>query len=231
MQINWNNFKSLYKQLLENNVKNYKEDIYPFVVQIGNQYFNAPYKLLFVGKSTNGWLTANRNVEDLFGLKHNDCIIQFEGFEWVEKGTREYNPRRSAFWRLIKRITMDYLNSADNENWYNFIAWSNLYKLGPLKGNPNKELQELQRETCIKILHEEIKQLKPDAIIFLTSNMEEFFIDDLGLDLPETKIEWGKSYKTYYQKYNGINIIRTQHPQAKKETPHVDAILEILRTK
>ena len=98
--------------------------------------------------------------------------------EWVSnlEGQNGNNTNKSAFWRTIKKISIEYFREKD---WYNYIAWSNLYKLSPEKGNPNANLQNIQRETCLKILDEEIKVLQPNYIIFLTSGWEDYYLQSI----------------------------------------------------
>ena len=223
------NFKKLYKQLLEIDAKNYVNDIYPFFIQVGKEYYNDNKRCLFIGKSVNGWVTNSRNVEKLFDQKYEDKIVnRHDQVKWVsdlESSNEIYNTKKSSFWRVIKRVALEYCKK---EDWYNYIAWSNLYKLSPKKGNPNAFLQNIQKETGIKILNEEIKVLKPKYIIYLTSGWEKFYLDSIGLNFKNNKkISWD-GYNTYYQEFKDVNFIQSKHPQGKNEDLHVQAILKIL---
>ena len=45
----------------------------------------------------------------------------------------------------MKNELNSWLFGIDSE-WYNYIAWSNLYKISPKKGNPTEEMKKLQEE-------------------------------------------------------------------------------------
>ena len=54
--------KALYQKLLENDVVDFQENLYPFYHQVGKDYFKSESRCLFVGKSINGWVTNSRDV-------------------------------------------------------------------------------------------------------------------------------------------------------------------------
>jgi hypothetical protein len=215
-------FKELYKEFYYNLPEKYTHEIWPFFVQIGENFNDVNKKCLFIGKSVNGWITNSRDVNALFDNNNKNRISNRDDeIKWVENlsgNHKGYNSRRSAFWRIIKNVTKDLF---DKKEWYKYIAWSNLYKFSPRKGNPNTELQKMQKKHCIKILDKEIEYLKPNYIVFLTSSWEKFYLDHLGISKNIKEIiEWN-NYKTFYQKNNGIIYIRSQHPQGKPEKDHI----------
>ncbi len=224
-----NNLKALYKEMYHSLPNDYIHDIYPFFVQVGKKYFKTNKKCLFIGKSVNGWLTSSRDVDDFFDMNSDNCIVNRpDQMEWVNslEGSGDgYNTRKSAFWRVIKNVSKAVCNE---EDWFNHIAWSNLYKMSPESGNPSAFLQRVQRESCIKILNEEIKTLKPNFIIFLTSGWEGFFIDRLGLDSEKSQKTIWSDYETIYQNNNGTMIIQSMHPQGKDESSHIEALQKII---
>jgi hypothetical protein len=122
--------KTLYKKLLEVDANGFKDDIYTFFPQAGEKYFNAKKRCLFIGKSVNGWVTKCTDVDALFNIKNKDRIVnRNDQMEWVSnlegQNGKKYNTKKSAFWRIIKNISLEYFGEKD---WYNYIAWSNLYK-------------------------------------------------------------------------------------------------------
>lgn len=226
---NTDGLKTLYSKLLID-VSLYKEDICTYAVQVGKKYHVAPKRLLFIGKATNGWVTKDREIEKLFNLNNPDRIMnRHDQMEWVhnlEGKKNTYNTNKSAFWRLVKNVSLEFLNKDD---WYNYISWSNLYKVAPWEGgNPNNFLRKQQRETCISILNEELKILKPDAVLFLTSGWESFYLESIGLSESNNIVHTWTDYSSSYQKYNDILFIQSYHPQSKPEQEHVYALLEIL---
>lgn len=201
---------------------------YPFFLQVGREYYNANKKILFVGKSVNGWITNSKDVDKLFGDDEKYQIVnRKDQLKWVNDlaSSKDYNTNKSSFWRLIRGVSIEVLNSS---NWYDYIAWSNLYKLSPSKGNPNNALQRLQREDCVTILNEEIKLLNPDLVVFLTSGWEEFYTSSLNL----TQIceeNWNGKYKLKSTYYNGIKMIFSVHPQGKPEEKHKEILLKHIK--
>jgi hypothetical protein len=231
MNIELTNLKKLYRQLLEVDTREYKDEICPFFMQFGETYFRSERRCLFIGKSVNGWITNNRSVDDLFDLKNPNRIVNRDDqMAWVAKlegPNDEYNTRKSSFWRLIKGISLEYIGQSD---WHNHIAWSNLYKLSPYIGNPNSNLQKLQRMTCIAILNEEINILRPTNVIFFTSGWEHFYLQSIGIIASNANcIEWGNSYSLRYSIFKDISYIQTQHPQGKPEKQHIQAILSAMQ--
>ncbi|GAB6091223.1 hypothetical protein [Spirochaeta dissipatitropha] len=224
-----NELKRLYDKLMTD-IADYSGDICPFFIQVGKKYFDAPKRLLFIGKATNGWVTKERNSTKFFDLKNPDRIVnRHDQMEWVyhlEGVNENYNTKKSAFWRLIKNVSLDHLGK---EDWYNYISWSNLYKIAPWEGgNPGSYLQQLQRETCISILNEEIKELKPSAVIYLTSGWESFYLDSIGLRKSKNKVKSWSGYSSTYQIFNEILFIQSHHPQGKPEKEHKEGLLKIL---
>jgi hypothetical protein len=220
--------KSLYAELLSTIPKDYKEEICTFAAQTGKEYYDAVPKCLFIGKATNSWITNSKDINELFDPKNEDRIINRDNeILWVEANENpNYNTNNSAFWRVIKRCAK---KLQGKEDWYNYIAWSNLYKISLWEGgNPDAHLKNIQQDMCVKILNEEIKTLKPDFVIFLTSGWEAFYLESIGMDYRKNReISWGDN-KTYYQTKAGICYVQSRHPQAKEEDTHVEAIVEIV---
>lgn len=219
----------IYKKLLE---ENSFKDICTFSFQWGKNYpFGQNTGLLFVGKAVNGWGPNDTNVTNLFDMENPKRIFaRHDQMEWVNNlsgNVKGYNTRKSAFWRLIKNVSETYYS----EKWYSYIAWTNLYKLAPLKGgNPNGKLQNTQRKYCFDILKKEIEILTPMYVIFLTSGWELPFVKHLNgnekLNIIDTK-KWGK-YKTTLTEIDGIRYIISHHPQGKNEWNHRNAIVELI---
>jgi hypothetical protein len=204
----------------------YPNKITSFFMQTGKKYYDTEMKCLFVGKSVNGWISYSRNVDELFNIDNPERIVNRDDeIQWV----KWYN--RSAFWRLIKGVTKKIFNAYD---WFNYIAWTNIYKFSPYNGgNPDAYLKRLQKNICIEMLDKEISYLKPKFIIFLTSNWESFYLNHINLERKNNKkFVWGKpyyNYEVYYQKYNDIIYIRSKHPERKPEKEHINTIVKIIR--
>lgn len=220
----------LYKNLLDK-VKN-ENNIYTFCMQWGNKFpKESKSGILFVGKATNGWVNNSTEIEELFGTTEKRIFDRGDQMKWVNKlenNVKSYNTRKSAFWRVIKNVSE--IKNGDDE-WFNKVAWSNLYKVGPEKGNPSERLKKLQIEECKKILETEIKILSPKYVIFLSSGWEHSFLNYLINKAEKDnfkKIKWCNKYETKGFTINGINFITSVHPQGKNEKEHTKVIIEII---
>lgn len=171
--------KPIYRRLLD---ENQFDNICSFCMQWGANFPREKNKgLLFVGKAVNGWITNDQNVERLFDENNSERIFgRKDQMEWISNlsgNTKGYNTRKSAFWRLIIKVTETYYP----EKWYSHIAWTNLYKIAPWKGgNPNSKLQAQQKEYCFDLLQQEIITLSPEYVIMLTSGWEWTFLNFLN---------------------------------------------------
>ena len=172
-------------------------------------------------KSRNGWGISS-SAEELFADFTNESE---DSLKWVEdqKGDNsEYNTSKSAFWRVTENIAHSYFP----QNWYKYIAWSNLCKVAPAdKGNPNNTEFYKQKDICKKILLTEIDILKPKVVILFTSDWDI-------LDLPSGKYiseeKWGNTSSILYE-LNGVYYIHSAHPQGKIEEDHKNAIESLIK--
>ncbi|BFU59597.1 MULTISPECIES: uracil-DNA glycosylase family protein [Rodentibacter] len=193
-------------------------DLCIFNVQVGSEW-EKENGLLFVGKAVNGWKSISEGIESLFDYDK-------EPLEWVEKNVNKenYNTNRSAFWRIIKKISQQVLN--DEKTWYKKIAWSNLCKVSPNKGNPNTADFYKQEGLCKKILQKEIEILKPKAVILFTSDWDILGVNDNEFE-EISKENWEDTFSVLYKKGN-IFYIHSDHPQGKPEEAHKEAIYKLL---
>jgi len=219
-------FFPLYTQLLED-VKAVPYDLYPFFGQAGAKYHETPRKVLFVGKSVNGWVTNSRKVKDLFDRRNPDRIVnRGDQLEWVKKlegPNSVYNTRMSPFWRVIKGVSSALYGEA---SWYKHIAWTNLYKISPERGNPPDSLRWRQLETCKKIFELEIRSLDPAVIVFLTSGWESHFLKHSPWEPRDERFFAWDRYQTRYLHAAGKLAVYSPHPQGKNGAKHIDAILK-----
>lgn len=203
-----------------------------FCMQWGRNFPESEHAgILFVGRATNGWITDEEDIDVLFGNTADRIFNRDDQMQWVENSegnNNGYNSRRSAFWRVIKRVSEYYYP----EDWSSYIAWSNVCKVAPFNGgNPNNELYYAQLETCLKILEIEIEQLSPRIIVFLTGeNWVQDFLSYLNHENYDQAIEcksWGEYKSTAYLIKNTI-MICSEHPQGKNENLHSKAIIDII---
>lgn len=227
--------KSLYP-LYEDMVKNNKyEKTSLFCMQWG-KYFPEKNGLLFVGKAANGWVKIKdiNDVKDAF----NTVFARTDQMEWVKnlegkkmnhhEGDDDYNTKQSAFWRVVKNISKKYTKKDD---WYSYVAWSNLYKISPeTGGNPNMALRKKQLPDCREILKKEIEILKPKYVILFTSGWEKDFLWYLqnGQTSHLKKITWAGKYEAKLYKIKDVTYITSVHPQGKPEEEHIKTIMSLM---
>lgn len=205
----------------------------------------SDHRMLFIGKATNGWVTNDVDAELLFNPDYAERIVNRDDeMEWVlnrwgkdgkDADGVKYNTKRSAFWRVIKSVTCATEKASKNDDWVQFISWSNLYKVSLEEGNPPTILKTRQQEACCKILDLELEVLRPKNVIFLTSGWEKFYLTHIGFqdlkDRPHICKKWGyaEGFETYCFVYSGINIIVSPHPQGKDEYAHAETICSLLK--
>ncbi len=218
--------KPLYQKLLQETAC-WEKDLCTFFPQAGKNYPQASNRILVVGKAVNGWCksSVDSNIETLFspeGIVNRPDEMAWIARLWQSTQSNEYNTKKSAFWRVIKELST---HVCKKEDWWNWIAWDNLYKRAPSEGgNPSAALRKKQLSVCKEILEEEIKLLNPNTIIFFTSGWENPF---LTTRTPSTEITWGKHRLKMFHHLNRT-YIQTVHPQGKKEKEHAQHILSLI---
>jgi hypothetical protein len=221
-----------YKELIteiQTNKINFKEEwVSVFNIAVGNN-FQKDY--VFYGRAVNGWknyskheLSSNFNaIED--NIKESDLKWVIDLFNNPDDN---WKPSRSAFWRLIKRITSEKYDD-NNYEVLNNIAWSNLYKISKAdEGNPSQKLINAQSDRVKKILKMELDLYQPKTAIFLTSlNWANPFLTYLEVE-KMIPIKPNK-YVEFVGKYNNTIIVVGQHPQGKPEEEHKNEIVESIK--
>ena len=83
--------------------------------------------------------------------------------------------RQTPFWQFSYDMLCGVLERCKgaSSNLHDLIGWSNLVKIGDIKGNPTQEFLKKQAGLCIEQLRVEIAALRPDAIVLPTSNCAE----------------------------------------------------------
>lgn len=218
--------KPLYQKLLAE-TPCWKEELCTFFPQAGKNYPYASKRLLVVGKAVNGWCreSADCNIKTLFsphGIVNRPDEMVWITQLWQSTQSQRYSTRKSAFWRVIKGIST---LVCEKEDWWNWIAWNNLYKRAPSTGgNPSAKLRQKQFALCKEILDAEIQLLNPNIIIFFTSGWEKPFLANKP---PNKEIIWGK-YRLKIFRHQNRTYIQTVHPQGKKEKEHIELLWSLI---
>jgi len=135
----------------------------------GKRAENGIYVL---GRALNGWdikfsgkeLADDSSRNGIVDRIYSASLQENNPMEWMNN----YRTRmKSAFWRLV-RYTMQELNIASNENWWEYVTWSNFYKLSTQSGgNPSVSLRKLQHSFCEQLLVAELKKWQPKYMLFI----------------------------------------------------------------
>lgn len=226
--------KHLYRNLLEH-TKEYCEGktICPFVMQWGKDFPTAANDgIMFVGRATNGWLTDDGDVDNLF--EGDKRIFDLpDQMVWVKEkeGAPDWNANQSAFWRVVRGVARNFY--PDDE--LNHIAWSNLCKLAPNGGNPCDKLYNLQLIDACDILNKEVEILSPKFVVLLTNfNWADGFISGLnGNEEPVASQvvamkDWA-DYTANVYKIGERYVILTEHPQGKGDQEHIDCLTNLIK--
>ena len=166
-----------------------------FLAMEGNLY-RENHALMVVGRAVNGFRCgaypqelADQPFRNRFAESVLNSVNKYQGqcpMTWVTNhwGTgNRYNTKRSAFWRVIRRVT-DQLQVADRHlrDWPSHLVWSNLYKLSPWRGkNPSRKLRYVQLAGCQALFQLEIGIYRPKRLLLLTGRHWAVpFLDALG---------------------------------------------------
>ena len=224
-------------------IRRQSQELSGFMAVKGARYSGA---LMVVGRATNGWgdgsvlpkdlisratvASYSRQVLDSVNPARVDrtCPMSWVSEAWGEK--EGYNTKRSAFWRVIKRVVGG-LKIADIEvdTWPSHLVWSNLYKVAPAKGgNPGDKLCEIQLCGCRELFELELKTYTPSRLLLLTGWIwASDFLDSLKptwRDAPEFDYVERHGTLDIAEDQDPIQCVVAKHPQRKPEGPWVDDV-------
>jgi hypothetical protein len=179
-------------------------------------------ELLVIGRAVNGWVGdwTVRQLRDpsfrlavVASLRDDAEPVERDRMGWVTDlwgATSGYSTRRSAFWRVLRRLSSGDQPLAD---WPSRLAWTNLYKVSPAAGwNPGADLQRAQRESAIELLKMEIEALAPRRVLALTGNWIRSFTP--GLDL---RLDPREGFVEATGQGQGVPWVVAKHPMTKPE--------------
>ena len=137
---------------------------------IGEEFENDQYRVVFVGKTHWYDKTQVEELEFLASCKLRDCR---------DDGTIMFLTRQSRFWGFIQDVAKQLYPEEGNEaRLLNYISITNITKCNTSKGYQDTTPYRLT-ENCVGIFEEEIKALRPTHIIFFTGKGYDSYIDKL----------------------------------------------------
>src|SRR5690606_21080281 len=152
-------------------------------------------ELMIVGRAVNGWGTgftprdlndpgsrsnyANIIEDSVNAEKLTECPMQWITDSWGSSKV-EYNPKRSAFWRTVYRVSQE-LMIVDQDDLIlsSMLVWSYLYKISRESGdNPNDRLCGIQLDDGVELIQMEVRAFSPKRVPFVTGdNWFDGFLD------------------------------------------------------
>ena len=165
--------------------------------------------ILFVGQSANSWKSTLAEPLDRVSA---DQLVTTN----IQEGCST-----SYFKKCMLRVASAFYT----DNWFDYIAWTNLYKASPVGGgNPFPYLKQIEHEACDTILKKEIELLSPKYVVFITgwNWLNNFSIGKAMPNNPNqiTSVDWvstKKWGKLVVKKWvaDGITYILTERPDRR----------------
>lgn len=216
--------------------------------------------LLFYGQAVNGW-RSGFDISNLLPKNKIETSVKasnkfFKGhtpLDWVnvrycssvfrgycdDKDLKhfysdfgKYWTFRSFFWKVVYKLTSDFYGiDRNSREWAEKAVWSNLYKIAEDGRNPTFLLKELQFVTSVKLLEQEIKELKPKFCIVLT-NLQWWLPFQQFLKTTPLKFDSSLNTIVAFEKYQkeefNTNFIVTTRPRLGSGEDHVRQILSLI---
>jgi hypothetical protein len=220
-----------------------------FAPHVGSKFETSQSCLFFCGRAVDGWRTftpetlRNDNaeiiVENIFQVKSTDVEAGCE-MNWILRNRKawsdgnkngsgkSYNYRRSSFWGCARDILKKLENNKHvSGEWPQLLAWSNVYKISPKRGNPSSKLRTIQIPCCEKILKEEIDYLKPKHILFVTGDWGKKIIASLGI-VPNPDFEKynNKTIVQFKGKLDDAKVIIANRPEGFKRADWINEVFQ-----
>ena len=177
-----------------------------FVPVASHAVGRAPFRILFVDGATTDY--------------SEDRVATYEGAiqRDIEIAKNFLARRQTPFWQFSYDVLCGVLERCKgaSSNLHDLIGWSNLVKIGDIKGDPTQDSLEKQAGLCIEQLRVEIAALRPDAIVLPTSNCAEneilypvFHRDGWNWDNADyDRVAFKRDPET------GTLVVWTNHPQS-----------------
>ncbi|SAK84984.1 hypothetical protein AWB82_05738 [Caballeronia glebae] len=175
----------------------------PFLLSVSQAYLDAPLRVMFIGKETNGWCGKLR----AFYERPDGIAIAKTRYEDQQaRGTGN-----SEFLRQWKRFADAFAGGNRAA-----VCWNNLMKMDwhrPKRGYSRTSIGHSAHlfDFSVAAVHFEIELLKPDLIIFGCGHKYDRALKAV---LPERQAVKVEPKALWHFRSNGIECFRTFHPDA-----------------
>lgn len=242
--------KNEYALIMDKFVSAYGRDAFDGFAQFagmkGRQYDRQNrLRLMLVGRSTNGWPPVSEGFDSRsFGKRMEDIFLDRDhtSFDWIHNvpsrpgvftNGEEYSLGRSDFWnytgelwrQLNERLNKPVIDlSKYDYRWFEFITWTNLYKVTEQGKTPGLRMTRLQLPECMAILKEEIDTWKPNLILIET---DESWFSGFSPLFSSMEIVRNPVVKVL-ARYNKTPALVTIRPERQSKEKFIGNILEVL---
>ena len=242
--------RSEYESIMDKLVSAYGRESFDGFAQFagmkGRQYDKQDRLcLMLVGRSTNGWPSVSEWLDSrLFGKRMEDIFLDrnHTSFDWIHTDPsrpgvftngEEYSLSRSDFWnytgelwrQLNERLNKPVIDlSKYDYRWFEFITWTNLYKVSEQGKTHGLRMTRLQLPECMEILKEEIDTWKPNLILIKT---DESWFSGFSPLFSSIKIVHNPVVRVV-ARYNKAPVMVTIRPERQSKEKFIGSILEVL---
>ena len=189
-----------------------------FKLQVGEDYCSGP---LFIGRAPNGWSSFCPKQWDREDFIDDPMLPDgdTEFSDWLRNnGNRYYKISRSQFWQDARRIFDNLYDGCFETD----IAYSNLCKISKPNGNPTDDQCDEQLDICREILLDEIYELEPECIVFMTGyGWANWFFEVWDEVSYDDEIKDGIELSG---QISGYPFVVLQHPQGRSSRGRWEAI-------
>lgn len=192
-------YETYWKGFIDNVYKPYYgRCAYPFLIQVTQQYIDAPKRVMICGQETQGW--GKSKDSDTTDVQD----IQRMYYDFMDTVIRKKKRKSTPYWNFNKRLV-------DSNPNVGFV-FQNVVKSGKfIKAGCDDEIYQLTKQ-YFPVWMEELKILKPDLIIFLTGKYDKRIGEQLG---SFEKVSMGKDFLLDELRFENPLIpkaYRTNHP-------------------
>lgn len=177
----------------------------PLLINIPEEYYKQPTKLMIFGQQTRGW--GRGSISDLLS-----CYKKFNFGENLS-----YTP----FWNIIRKI--EKICEIESYN----IVWNNLNKCAYNENRPPRNLEQKILNN-FPVIKKEINIVEPDAILFLSGPKFDQHLRKLfeGCSFQNIQNFSKRKFSKIKHKLLPVNTYRTYHPHYLRRSGMEDNVLK-----
>lgn len=202
--------------------------------QLGRDFGNDPYKLVFIGKNARGTIYDKSTALDQ--------LMRFGFIDGTDKADVWIKDKGWAYWRYTAGIIEEVFGSIP-------IGWEKVAFTNLVKCNNSLTLDNTTLETAtscldnLKVTWNELEIIKPKNIIIFSDNSYDDFIERYTskfrlFDVTDKKfrIDVGRKTILWWERHciddNGrkFRVLRTSHPERKKKVDFINKLAEWVKS-